>query len=248
MKLFNWLSVAVGQHAIHAIWWNGEQVPEEGTAPAGVGVSSFTAEATAAESALIKARERVMRGWRGRIRIMTDSRSLLDSLRTPARHQEQRVRAVSTILGETAAYCPCDLVWVPSHCGVTRNEHVDELAKQALSIPLDAQVRVPIDYADAKQRVKTSPVADKLIEQMPENLQVSTRKAEVILAQLYVGHTPKLHPVASYLNGTRCICPCRMGVTNDVEHYLLRCPDRSASRVRSYPHREIGQVWQYNRW
>ncbi len=28
------------------------------TAPAGVGVSSFTAEATAAESALIKARER----------------------------------------------------------------------------------------------------------------------------------------------------------------------------------------------
>ncbi len=49
------------------------------------------------------------------------------------------------------------------HCGVTRNEHVDLLAKQALSIPLDAQVRVPIDYADAKQRVKTSPVADKLI-------------------------------------------------------------------------------------
>ncbi len=63
----------------------------------------------------------------------------------------------------------------------------------------------------AKQRVKTSPVADKLVEQMPENLQVPTRKAEVILAQLYVGHTPKLHPVASYLNGTRCICPCRMG-------------------------------------
>ncbi len=29
----------------------------------------------------------------------------------------------------------------------------------------DAQVRVPIDYADAKQRVKTSPVAGKLIEQ-----------------------------------------------------------------------------------
>ncbi len=42
----------------YSIWWNGEQDPEEGTAPAGVGVSSFTAEATAAESALIKARER----------------------------------------------------------------------------------------------------------------------------------------------------------------------------------------------
>ncbi len=87
------------------------------------------------------------------------------------------------ILGETATHCPCDLVWVPSHCGVTRNEHVDKLAKQALTISLDAQVRVPIDYAEAKQRVKTSPVADKLVERMPENLPVSTRKAEVILAQ-----------------------------------------------------------------
>ncbi len=38
----------------YAIWWNGEQDPEEGTAPAGVGVSSFTAEATPAESVLIK--------------------------------------------------------------------------------------------------------------------------------------------------------------------------------------------------
>ncbi len=139
---------------------------------------------------------------------------------------------VSKILGETATHCPCDLIWVPSHCGVSRNEHVDKLA---FTISLDAQVRVPIDYADAKQRVKTSPVADKLVERMPENLQVSTRKAEVILAQLYVGRTPKLHPVASYINGTRCICPCRTGATNDVEHYLLRCPDRSASRRAELP-------------
>ncbi len=108
---------------------------------------------------------------------MTDSRSLLDSLRTPTRHQEQRVRAVSKMLGETAAYCPCDLVWVPSHCGVTHNEHVDELAKQALAILLDAMVRVPIDCADAKQRVKTSPVADKLVEQMPEKFASTDKKS-----------------------------------------------------------------------
>ena len=28
------------------------------------------------------------------------------------------------------------MVWVPSHCGVDSNEHVDELAKQALATPL----------------------------------------------------------------------------------------------------------------
>ncbi len=40
--------------------WNVEQNPEDGTAPVGVKVSSFAAEATAAESALIKVR--VMQG------------------------------------------------------------------------------------------------------------------------------------------------------------------------------------------
>ncbi len=73
---------SVGSSA-YAIWWNGEQNPEEGAAPAGMGVSSFTAEATAAESALIKVSKRVMQGWRGRTRIVTDSRTLLDSLQTP---------------------------------------------------------------------------------------------------------------------------------------------------------------------
>ncbi len=96
---------------------------------------------------------------------------------------------------------------------------------------------------------------------MPENLQLSTRKSEVILAQVCVGHTPKLHPVASYLNGTRCICLCRMGATNEAEHYLLRCPDRSASRraklpsprdragmavqqiIRKWPEKELAFLW-----
>ncbi len=41
--------------------------------------------------------------WRGRVRIMTDSRNLLNSLKTPPRQEEQRVRLVSKILGETAA-------------------------------------------------------------------------------------------------------------------------------------------------
>ncbi len=138
-------------------------------------MSTFTAEATAAESALIKVTERGMQGWRGRIRIMTDSRSLLDSLKTPPRHQEQRLRVLSKILGERAVHCPCDLIWVPSHCGVTRNEHVDMLAKQALTTSLDEQVQVPIDYADAKQRVKTSPGSKTFVERVPKHLQVSAR-------------------------------------------------------------------------
>ncbi len=39
----------VGSSA-YAIWWNGEHNPEDGAVPAGVMMSSFTAEATADEA------------------------------------------------------------------------------------------------------------------------------------------------------------------------------------------------------
>ncbi len=48
----------------YGIWWNSEQDPEENAAPAEVGVSSFTAEITGIESALLKLSERVLQGWR----------------------------------------------------------------------------------------------------------------------------------------------------------------------------------------
>ncbi len=57
MHMLNNVSVGSG---VYAIWWNDED-PEEGTALAGVGVSSLTVEATAAETALINVSVRVMR-------------------------------------------------------------------------------------------------------------------------------------------------------------------------------------------
>ncbi len=54
------LHISSVDSSAYAIWWNGEQNPEEGAARAGMGVSSSTAEATAAESALIKVNKRFM--------------------------------------------------------------------------------------------------------------------------------------------------------------------------------------------
>ncbi len=63
---------------------------------------------------------------------MTHSTSLLDSLKTPPRKEEQRLRVSSSIIGETKPYCPFDLVMIPSHYEVTRSELFDKLAKQEL--------------------------------------------------------------------------------------------------------------------
>ncbi len=104
-----------------------------------------------------------------------------------------------------------------------------------------------IVYTDAKQRVNMSPSSNKLVERILEQLQVSTRKAEVIFAQFYFGHIAKLHSVSSYLNGRMCCCPCRMRVTNDVERYVLRCPNRRTSRLAELPplrHRAVMTVEQ----
>ncbi len=61
-------------------------------------------------------------------------------------------------------------------------------------------------------------------------VQVSTRKAEVVLAPFNVVNTPKLPPVASYLDGTRCFCPSRMSVNSDIEHFVLCCQGRTTYR------------------
>ncbi len=128
---------------------------------------------------------------------------------------------VSKILGDIAAHCQFDLVRVQSHCGFTRNEHVDELAEQPTTISLDEQVQVPIDFADVKQRVWTSPGSNRSVDRVPEHLP---------LGSVMLVIPPKLHPVASYLNGTSSLWPCSLGVTKDEEHDLLRSPDRSTSR------------------
>ncbi len=64
MYMFNITRVGSGPYASR---WSGEQDAEEGTDPAGVGVSSIAAEAAVAERALIKVGERVSKVWRGRI-------------------------------------------------------------------------------------------------------------------------------------------------------------------------------------
>lgn len=43
------------------------------------------------------------------------------------------------------------------------------------------------------------------------------RRAETLLAQLYTGHTPELHPVSSYMHGKVLRCECALRVKKDCE-------------------------------
>eukprot|EP00178_Gracilaria_changii_P027181 TRINITY_DN849_c0_g1_i1.p1 TRINITY_DN849_c0_g1~~TRINITY_DN849_c0_g1_i1.p1 ORF type:complete len:362 (+),score=31.50 TRINITY_DN849_c0_g1_i1:628-1713(+) len=153
---------------------------------------------------------------------------------------------VSQLLGDIASLCSVDMVWVPSHCGLVRNELVDRLAKDALNLSVKEQIDVPIDYEDVRRRVKIKSCANPLLSEVPKSLEakVSLREAKVSLAQLAVGHTPCLLPLGSYMLKKRFVCRCRPGVLNDVNHYLLHCPQRTASRRMCLPPlRDRIEIW-----
>ena len=91
----------------------------------------------------------------------------------------------------------------------------------ALRTPAAEQVHIPIDYAEAKQRLKWKSCNAPTTAEIPPLLEntLSTRKAAVALAQIYVGHTSNLHPVATYLGGTTGICTrSGIGAKNDDDH------------------------------
>lgn len=67
--------------------------------------------------------------------------------------------------------------------------------------------------------------------------QVSHQRAEATLAQFYVGHTPLLHPfgTALQMKTLRCDKPSSVQAINTVEHYLLKCSGKAASRRATLP-------------
>ena len=42
---------------------------------------------------------------------------------------------------------PIDIVWIPSHTGITENERVDWLAKEAFAKP-DIDIYIPLSYKE----------------------------------------------------------------------------------------------------
>lgn len=86
---------------------------------------------------------------------------------------------------------------VPAHCGLQINEKVDRIGQRGLKIAFEDQLSVPLSFEDAKARIKEDTKCRKSIvnEIEAHKKGLTVRKAEIALAQIYVGHTTKLHPV-----------------------------------------------------
>ena len=126
--------------------------------------------------------------------------------------------------------------WVPTHCGIDKNERVDQLAKETLDQDVDPLASV--HYTDMKPLV--SSYIQKLVQTKwdvsvhgrdlylvkptlgpPKKFQHLTRLEEVVITQLRIGHTKA---TKSRILSQGPLTGCHhYGQTLTIDHMLLEC-------------------------
>ena len=141
-----------------------------------------------------------------------------------------------------------DLVWLPSHCGISGNERADRSAKTATERAVPPGLRVPYFDLNAlvkqyvaklwQRRWEEDPKGAKLRGLKPRlghwvSSSAGSRREEVVLSRLRMGHTHATHSFR-LIRGDPPDCP-RCGNLLSVKHVLVDCRDYEIER-----HRHLG--------
>ena len=208
--------------------------------------SIFTAEAKAVERALQYIKTNPISK---KFIVFTDSLSLIQSL--------QNTNLKNPLIGKILRNCNIvekqgkDLYfcWVPSHCGIPGNEKADQAAKSAINnpiyhidIPYTDKIPLIRNFLQTKWQTEWDKADDNKLHEIkpflgPPLLINSSRKDQVILNRIRIGHTRLTH---SYLmdketlqNKPKChFCTTNSNLT--VEHFLIKCIHFTAIRFNYF--------------
>ena len=170
---------------------------------------------------------------RSKIVFLSDCKSVLDNLRSPARNQS--TSELHAALLHLSIRHTIVLQWIPSHCQIEGNEEADKLSKEGSK---SEQPPTSISYSEAKGLIKNTfhqAWKDKLnIPTEDISLQRLERWQQTIIFRLRTGHCQLLsHMYRLKLSHTN-ECPCGTGV-QDAEHILQDCPTHATERASLWP-------------
>ena len=175
--------------------------------------------------------------------IITDSRSAISAVvKYPSsNYLAAQIRCRIAELGYPVCLC-----WVPSHIGVPLNEHVDNLAKTAVTTA--AIVDVPLPRSDIKLNIKRTVVTrwrnhwigvnnnkyrevSNSVRSLP-NSSSSNRQWEVTLCRLRLGHSTLTHSFLMCGGHLPYCTDCIVPLT--IKHILTECPSYLDERIRNF--------------
>ena len=138
-----------------------------------------------------------------------------------------------------------EIVWIPSHCGISGNERADAAAKAAVELDVPPGLHIPFFdlYAplkkflmsDWQQQWDRDPRGAKLRGVKPKlgrwlSSSAGCRREEVVLSRLRIGHTHATHSFRLSA-GDPPLCR-RCGDLLSVKHVLVDCRDYEIERSR----------------
>ena len=202
--------------------------------------STFTGELYA----ILEALNYILQNKCPQVAIISDSLSAILAIK-PIFSQNPIIQRIKKVLHNIKSLKnKVVIVWVPSHIGIPGNELADKTARSAITDPDSKAIKKSVTYdfgTFIKRKVLStwqnewSNSGSKLLEIKPSinpwQYWPSSRKSQVILCRLRIGHTKTTHEYLISKSETPKCNICQQTIS--VKHILIDCPVYNIQRQRS---------------